>query len=107
MYSLMEGGRPLTVVEDFRLIFRSYTPVGGHICGTNQAEDYYRPTIICKQRAAALRLCDDVVRGGCLGVVFDETTDCCDCHPMNIIVHTPERVCIHWSQGGNQQLGIC
>ena len=26
-------------------------------------------------------------------VVFDETTDCCDSHPMNIIVHTPKRVC--------------
>ena len=33
------------------------------------------------------------MRGGCLGVIFDETTDCCDRHPVNIIVHTPERVC--------------
>ena len=35
VFSLMEGGRPLTVVEDIRPIFRAYTPVGGHVCGTN------------------------------------------------------------------------
>ena len=55
---------------------------------------YYRPTIIRKQQAAALRLLnDDVMHSGCLGVVFDETTDCCDRHLVNIIVHTRERVC--------------
>ena len=94
VYCLMEGGRLLTILEDIRPIFRTYTSVGGHVCGTHQAESYYRPTIIRKQRAAALRLLnDDVMRGGCLGIVFDETTDCCDRHPVNIIVHTPERVC--------------
>ena len=94
VFSLMEGGRPLTVVEDICPIFRAYTPVGGHVCGTNPAEDYYHPTIIRKQRAAALRLLNDnVMRGGCLGVVFDETTNCCDRHPVNIIMNTPERVC--------------
>ena len=35
VFSLMEGGRPLTVVEDIRPIFRAYTPVSGHVCGTN------------------------------------------------------------------------
>ena len=54
VFSLMEGGRPLMVVEDICPIFRAYTPVGGHVCGTHQVEDYYRPTIIRKQRAAAL-----------------------------------------------------
>ena len=53
VFSLMEGGRPLTVVEDICPIFRAYTPVGGHVCGTNQAEDYYRPTTFRKQ----LQLC--------------------------------------------------
>ena len=55
LYSLMEGGRPLTVVEDIHPIFMAYTPVGGHVCGTNQAEDCCRPTIIRKQRAARSR----------------------------------------------------
>ena len=83
VFCLMEGGRPLTVVDDIRPIFRTNTPVGGHVCGSNQAEDYYRPTIIRKQRVAALRLLNDnVMRGGCLGVVFDETTDCCNRHPV-------------------------
>ena len=44
VFSLMESGRPLMVVEDIRPIFRAYTPVGGHVCRTHQAEDYYRPT---------------------------------------------------------------
>ena len=37
---------------------------------------------------------DDVMRGGCLGVVFDETTDGCDRHPVTL-------------QGGSQQLDSC
>ena len=40
VFFLMEGGRPLTVVEDIRPIFRAYTPASGHVCETNQAEDY-------------------------------------------------------------------
>ena len=43
----MEGGQPLTVVEDIRPILRRYTLVGGHVCWTNEAEDYYLPTITC------------------------------------------------------------
>ena len=94
VYCLMEGGRPLTILEDIRPIFRTFTSVSGHVSGTHQSESYYRPTFIRKQRAAALRpLNDDVMRGGCLGVVFDETTNGCDRHPVNIIVHTCECVC--------------
>ena len=81
VYCPMEGGRTLTIQQDIYPILRTYTSVGGHVCGTHQAESYYRPTIIRQQRAAALRLLNnDVMRGGCLGIVFDETTDCCDRH---------------------------
>ena len=69
------------------------TLVGGHICGTNQAKNYYRPTIIQKQRVGALKLLKaDVMRGGAMGVVFYETTYC-DHHPVNIIVQIPKHVC--------------
>ena len=32
------------------------------------------------------------MHGGAIGVIFDETTNCYDCHSMNIIVHTLEHV---------------
>ena len=35
VYCLMEGGRPLMILEDIRPIFRTYTSVGGHVCGTH------------------------------------------------------------------------
>ena len=64
------------VVEDTFPNFRAFTPVGGPVCRTNQAKHYHFPTIIAKQRAAALRLLnDDVTRGGCLGFGFDEATN--------------------------------
>ena len=61
VFCLMEGGRPLTLVDDICPIFRTYTPVGGHVRGSNEAEDYYRPNVVHKQWGAALRLLNDDV----------------------------------------------
>ena len=87
VFSLMEGGQLQTVVGDTCPNLRAYTPVAGHVCGTNQAKDYHFPTIIGKQRAAALHLLnDDVTPGSCLGFGFDEATNCCVHILLNIIV---------------------
>ena len=36
---------------------------------------------------------DNVMRGGAVSLVFDETGDCCSRHQVNIVVHTLEHVC--------------
>ena len=44
-----------------------------------------RPLVIKKERAKALSLLQaDFDEGGSPSIIFDETTDCCDRHPVNI-----------------------
>uniref|UniRef100_A0A7S4LKC2 DUF659 domain-containing protein n=1 Tax=Eutreptiella gymnastica TaxID=73025 RepID=A0A7S4LKC2_9EUGL len=94
VWCLMSKGRPLTIVDDIRPIFRVYTGIGGHVSGYKRAASYVRPSVIKKERAKALSLLQaDVDEGGSLSIIFDETTDCCDRHPVNIIVSSQKRIC--------------
>ena len=45
VWFLMSKGRPLTIVDDIRPIFRVYTGIGGHVSGSKQAESYVRPSL--------------------------------------------------------------
>ena len=67
------------------------------MCGKKQAETYVRPTVIKQERTTALDLVrNDVDDGRGMGLVFNETTDCCDDHPVNIILTTQKHVALHF-----------
>ena len=89
VFTLLRHGRSLELMDEMRPLWRTYNAVGGHVCGKHQAEDYVRPTIIKQEQEGVLfKICDDVDRGSDLSLLFDETTDCTDDHPVNIILGT-------------------
>ena len=93
IFTLMENGLPLIILDDIRPIFKAYTPVGRVYANvwSHEADGQYRPTIIEKYRAASWKLSKaDMDYGGAINLIFDETTDFCSRHPVNIIVHTPK-----------------
>ena len=71
-------------MDEMRPLWRTYSAVGGHVCGTHPAEDYVRPTTIKQEQEG---VCSD------LSLLVDETTDCTDDHPINIILGTRCRIC--------------
>jgi len=94
VFVFLSNGRSLALMDELRPVFRVHSAVGGHMCGKSQAETYVRPTVIKQERTTALNLLrNDVDDGGGMGLIFDETTDCCDDHPVNIILTTQKRMC--------------
>ena len=50
----LRHGCSLELMDKMRPLWRTYSAVGGHVCGTHQAEDYVRPTIIKQEQEGML-----------------------------------------------------
>ena len=67
------------------------------LVATCVAKSKQRRTYIKQERTTALDLVrNDVDDGGGTGLFFDETMDCCDDHPPNIILTTQKHVALHF-----------
>ena len=94
VFTLLRHGRSLELMDEMRPLWRTYSAVGGHVCGTHQAEVYVQPTIIKQEQEEVLfKIHDDVDRGSGLSLLFDKTTYCIDDHPVNIILGTRCHIC--------------